>query len=60
MQEREYTEEDKSMQRDIFGEELPDSKRKEERAKEESPDTKGRRTQEEENWNDDFWKSTDM
>eukprot|EP00973_Karenia_brevis_P060177 8373811-Karenia_brevis.AAC.1 len=31
MQERECTEEDKAMQRDIFGEELPDSKTKEER-----------------------------
>eukprot|EP00973_Karenia_brevis_P023214 3196658-Karenia_brevis.AAC.1 len=60
MQEREYIEEDKAMQRDIFGEELLDSKRKEERVKEESPDTKRRRTQEEEDWNDDFWESTDM
>eukprot|EP00973_Karenia_brevis_P043735 6057610-Karenia_brevis.AAC.1 len=48
MQEREYTEEDKAMQRDIFGEELHDSKRKEEVAQEESPDTKRRRTQEDE------------
>eukprot|EP00973_Karenia_brevis_P080865 11217632-Karenia_brevis.AAC.1 len=60
MQEREDTEEDKAMQREVFGEKLPDSKRKEEIDKEESPDTKRRRTQEDEDWNDDFWKSTDL
>eukprot|EP00973_Karenia_brevis_P052576 7303536-Karenia_brevis.AAC.1 len=48
------------MQRDIFGEELQDSKRKEEIAEEESPDTKRRRTQEDEDWNDDFWKARDV
>eukprot|EP00973_Karenia_brevis_P065350 9078830-Karenia_brevis.AAC.1 len=50
MQEREYTEEDKAMQRNIFGKELPDNKRKEEGEDGVHPEGKRRRTQEEEDW----------
>eukprot|EP00973_Karenia_brevis_P025437 3510068-Karenia_brevis.AAC.1 len=63
MPEKEDTEEDKAMQdmnRDLLGEELHDTKRKEEAAKEESPDTKRRRTQEDEDLNGDFWNSTEV
>eukprot|EP00973_Karenia_brevis_P079516 11034135-Karenia_brevis.AAC.1 len=51
MQEREDTEEDKAMQemnRDLFGEELSDNKRKEDKEDKGAPEGKRRRTQEEE------------
>eukprot|EP00973_Karenia_brevis_P083777 11626295-Karenia_brevis.AAC.1 len=59
MQERVETEEDKAWQREIFGEDQPDSKRKDERKEDGSPETKRRRTQEEEDWHDDFWTPAD-
>eukprot|EP00973_Karenia_brevis_P052533 7297586-Karenia_brevis.AAC.1 len=59
MQEREYSEEDKAFQREIFGEDQLDSKRKEESKEDESPESKRRRTQEEADWYDDFWTSAD-
>eukprot|EP00973_Karenia_brevis_P034966 4822774-Karenia_brevis.AAC.1 len=60
MNERVETEEDKAMQKEVFGEALHHSKRKEEVDKEDSPESKRGRTQEEEDWNDEFWKSTDI
>eukprot|EP00973_Karenia_brevis_P003502 484035-Karenia_brevis.AAC.1 len=60
MQEREYTEVDKANFRDIFGEDQPEVKRKDESKKEESPEIKRRKTQEEEDWDVEFWKSPDM
>eukprot|EP00973_Karenia_brevis_P001278 174980-Karenia_brevis.AAC.1 len=59
MQERVDTEEDKAWQREIFGDDQPEGKRKDESKEDESPETKRRRTQEEEDWHDDFWTSAD-
>eukprot|EP00973_Karenia_brevis_P020043 2750872-Karenia_brevis.AAC.1 len=44
---------------EIFGGDQPGSKRKDASKEDESPETKRRRTQEEEDWHDDFWKSAD-
>eukprot|EP00973_Karenia_brevis_P042693 5908098-Karenia_brevis.AAC.1 len=52
MQEREYTEEDKAHLRELFGDDQPESKRKDESKGDESLETKRRRTQEEDDWHD--------
>eukprot|EP00973_Karenia_brevis_P046956 6515389-Karenia_brevis.AAC.1 len=44
---------------DLFGEESPEFKRKEEEEDKEAPEGKRRRTQEEEDWYDDFWTDKD-
>eukprot|EP00973_Karenia_brevis_P011086 1499958-Karenia_brevis.AAC.1 len=58
MQEREYTEEDRALQEEVFGEDQLDSKRKDESKEDEAPEGKRRRTQEEEDWHD-FWTTED-
>eukprot|EP00973_Karenia_brevis_P074868 10404247-Karenia_brevis.AAC.1 len=47
------------MHRDIFGEDPPETKRKEEKEEKEAPEGKRRRTQEEEDWYGDFWTNKD-
>eukprot|EP00973_Karenia_brevis_P002678 365597-Karenia_brevis.AAC.1 len=47
------------MQRDLFGEDPPETKRKEKEEKKETPEGKRRRTQEDEDWHNDFWDNKD-
>eukprot|EP00973_Karenia_brevis_P069370 9646078-Karenia_brevis.AAC.1 len=60
MQEREYAAEDRAFHDEVFGEDQPGSKGKDESKGDASPETKRRKTQEEEDWPDEFWKSTDI
>eukprot|EP00973_Karenia_brevis_P061421 8539713-Karenia_brevis.AAC.1 len=62
MQEKESDEGDAVLREwnmDLFGEESPDIKRKEEGDDKEVPEGKRRRTQEEEDWYDEFWDDKD-
>eukprot|EP00973_Karenia_brevis_P043965 6090282-Karenia_brevis.AAC.1 len=59
MQEREYTDEDRALQDEVLEEDQPDRKRKDESQGDESPEKKRRRTQEQEDWYDDFWSDKD-
>eukprot|EP00973_Karenia_brevis_P041480 5739452-Karenia_brevis.AAC.1 len=47
------------MQRDLFGEDPVETKRKEDEEEKETPEGKRRRTKEEEDWYDDFWTDKD-
>eukprot|EP00973_Karenia_brevis_P052421 7283748-Karenia_brevis.AAC.1 len=47
------------MNRDLFGEDTPETKRKDEDEEKEAPEGKRRRTQEDEDWHDEFWNNKD-